>query len=67
MNEQQENHQQLIQEMRNLTAAINRQAETNQSLCELLVKIISENSDEQENAEITDPPAPVYLSGKVGG
>ncbi|WP_223509422.1 hypothetical protein [Rahnella sp. GSA61A] len=66
MNEQQQNHQQLIQEMRNLTAAISRQTETNQSLCDLLVKVLIEGSADPEDMDITNP-APVYLSGKVGG
>lgn len=66
MNEQQVNHQQLIQEMRNLTAAISRQTDTNQSLCDLLVKVLCEGSSEPEDID-TNNPAPVYLSGKVGG
>ena len=66
MNEQQQNHQQLIQEMRNLTAAISRQTETNQSLCDLLVKVLVEGSAEPEDID-TNNPAPLYLSGKVGG
>ena len=66
MNEQQGNHQQLIQELRALTSAINRQAETNQSLCDLLVKIIS---DESDGLEITDLRSETftYLSGKPRG
>lgn len=66
MNEQQGNHQQLIQELRALTSAINRQAETNQSLCDLLVKIIS---DESDGIEITDLSSETvtYLSGKPRG
>lgn len=66
MNEQQVNHQQLIQEMRNLTAAISRQAETNQSLCDLLVKIISEESEGLELTDHGGEPT-TYLSGKARG
>lgn len=66
MNEQQENHQQLIQEMRALTAAINRQAETNQSLCDLLVKIISEEGEGMEFSGHSTEPV-TYLSGKARG
>ncbi|MFS7359302.1 hypothetical protein [Rahnella inusitata] len=66
MNEQQENHQQLIQEMRALTTAINRQAETNQSLCDLLVKIISEENEGLELSDHSSEPV-TYLSGKARG
>lgn len=66
MKEQQENHQQLIQEMRTLTAAINRQADSNQSLCDLLVKIISEDSTDPEVNSLSSETA-TYLSGKPRG
>ncbi|MCZ4058217.1 hypothetical protein O3W44_02565 [Pantoea sp. LMR881] len=57
-----ESFHQVAEGMKAQTAAINRLAESNESLTALLYQTMADDYE-----EIPDPPGQTYLSGKPGG